>query len=169
MNPVEFRQMASAFLFHNRSVLMMKKTRSSFLKDPFWTGLGGHLEADELNNPRKACLREIYEESGIEEHEIDSLTLKYILLRIHGQEVRQQFVYFGKTNRIDLVESDEGELHWIEQEELLNLRLSKIVHFMIEHYNEHPDAKEIMVGTITIDETNNPVIQWSELKDPLVF
>lgn len=161
--------MATAFLFNEGKVLMMKKSSSRITDTAFWTGLGGHVEADEFNFPRRACVREIYEESGIAENEIEALTLKYILLRTKDEEIRQQFVYFGKTSRTDYVNSDEGELYWIDQDKLLELRMSKIVSFMVEHYLSNPDRSEVMVGTITLDQEEKPSIQWSELKDPVIF
>ncbi len=48
---------------------MMKKSGSRLYNSEFWSGLGGHLELNELNYPKQACLREIHEESGIQESE----------------------------------------------------------------------------------------------------
>lgn len=95
--------MSTAFLFNGNKVLMMKKDSSRITDTVFWTGLGGHLEPDELNFPNRACIREIFEESGIQEEEIEELKLKYILLQIKDEEIRQQFVYFGKTKRTDYI------------------------------------------------------------------
>lgn len=166
---MEVRQMSTAFLFNENKVIMMKKDSSRITDTVFWTGLGGHLEADELNSPKRACIREIYEESGIQEEEIEELKLRYILLRIKEEEIRQQFVYFGKTKSLSYINSDEGELHWIDKDKILELRLSKIVSFMMEHYLENPDKNEIFVGTITINHEEQPEIQWAELKDPKIF
>jgi 8-oxo-dGTP diphosphatase len=160
---MEVRQMATAFLTNQEKVLMMKKTSTEF-----WSGLGGHLEPIELNHPRKACIREIYEESGFQEKEIDELKLRYILLRKIEEEIRQQFVYFGKIERMDFTNSEEGELHWINKNDLLKLHLSRIIYFMLEHYYENPDQDGIMVGTITLNN-EKPQIQWAELKDPQIF
>ncbi|WP_182914227.1 NUDIX domain-containing protein [Paenibacillus sp. 1011MAR3C5] len=161
--------MATAFLFHNDSVLMMKKVKPASSTDVFWTGLGGHLEPYEWNSPKSACLREIFEESGIKEHEVEGLTLRYILLRIKEHEIRQQFVYFGTTEQTNWIESAEGELHWVHRDEVLHLQLSRIIHYMIKHYNDHPHHKAIMIGTIARDTTDEPFIQWAELTDPIIF
>jgi 8-oxo-dGTP diphosphatase len=166
---MEVRQMATAFLINENKVLMMKKNSSRITDTEFWTGLGGHLEASELKFPKRACIREIFEESGIEENEIEELKLKYILLRIKEEEIRQQFVYFGKTKRSNYINSDEGELHWIDINKILELRLSKIVSFMVKHYSENPNKNEITIGTITLSNGEIPEIQWSELKDPKIF
>ncbi|WP_193726842.1 NUDIX domain-containing protein [Paenibacillus guangzhouensis] len=166
---MEIRQMSTAFLFNEDKVLLMKKESSKLTNQPFWTGLGGHMESDELNYPIKACFREIYEESGIKATEINELKLRYILIRIKHDEIRQQFVYFGKTIRTQYVTSDEGELYWKDIEELKELHTSKIIEFMLEHYQNNINKTEIMIGTITIDQDENPKMQWSELKDPIIF
>ena len=41
---MEIRQMSTAFLFNEDKVLLMKKESSNFTDEPFWSGLGGHLE-----------------------------------------------------------------------------------------------------------------------------
>jgi 8-oxo-dGTP diphosphatase len=166
---MEVRQMATAFLFNQEKVLMIKKASSRLFATEFWSGLGGHLEPTELNQPMKACIREIYEESGFQEKEIDELKLRYILLRIKEEEIRQQFVYFGKVERTDFTNSEEGELYWINQDDLLNLQLSRIINFMLEHYYENSDQEEIMVGTITLNNEEKPQVQWAKLKDPQIF
>ncbi|WP_052088125.1 NUDIX domain-containing protein [Paenibacillus wynnii] len=166
---MELRQMSTAFLFNGSKVLMMKKESSKITDTMFWSGLGGHLEPEELNFPKRACIREIFEESGILEEEIEDLKLKYILIRIKDDEIRQQFVYFGGVNSSEFINSAEGELHWIELEEILELKLSKIVNFMVNHYLENPSKNELTIGTITLNDEENPEIQWSELKDPKIF
>jgi 8-oxo-dGTP diphosphatase len=161
--------MATAYLFKANQVLMMKKSGSRLYDSEFWSGLGGHLEPNELNHPKHACVREIYEESGIDEFEVMDLKLRYILLRIKENEIRQQYVYFGSTAKEDLLASEEGELFWVSIDEIMNLHLSIINKYMIEHYLENQDREEILVGTITINDNQETKIQWSDLKDPKIF
>ncbi|WP_373231343.1 NUDIX domain-containing protein [Cohnella sp.] len=166
---IEIRQMATAYLFRDNKVLMMKKFSSKLYNSEFWSGLGGHLEPEELNHPKEACQREIHEESGISKSELLELSLRYILIRLKEDEIRQQYVYFGKTNKKELIASEEGELFWINIDEVMGLHLSRINKFMIEHYLENPNKQEIIVGTITINSEQEPEIQWSELRDPMIF
>ncbi|OPA73782.1 hypothetical protein BVG16_27250 [Paenibacillus selenitireducens] len=166
---MELRQMATAFIFHQDNVLMIKKSPNKFSDVEFWSGLGGHLEPHELNDPMRACLREIYEESGIEESEIHDLKLRYILLRIKNDEIRQQYVYFGNTDQTQFINSEEGELHWIPSQALLGLHMSSIIRFMLYHFLETPNNTGMLVGTITLDSDERPAIQWAVLTDPHVF
>lgn len=166
---MEVRQMSTAFLTNGNYVLLMKKQSSRLSGQPFWSGLGGHLEPEELNAPMKACYREVYEESGLTAEEIEGLELRYILLRLKEEEIRQQFVYFGETKTTDVIASEEGELHWIHKDAMNRLPMSRIIKFMLEHYDANPDNSVITVGVISVDSSRNPVIQWSDLQDPEVF
>jgi 8-oxo-dGTP diphosphatase len=71
------------------------------------------------------------------------MSLNYDIFRIKEEEIRQQFVYFGKIERTDFTNSEEGELYLINQDDLLKLHLSRIIYFMLEHYYENPDQEEI--------------------------
>ncbi|MFC5527958.1 NUDIX domain-containing protein, partial [Cohnella yongneupensis] len=124
---MELRQMATAFLFRDQKVLMIKKSKSKLNSSEFWSGLGGHLEPQEINSPKIACIREIFEESGIKESEISDLRMRYLLIRIKDSEIRQQYVYFGRTMKSELIMSDEGELSWVDQSEIVNLNLSMVI------------------------------------------
>jgi 8-oxo-dGTP diphosphatase len=168
---MEVRQMSTAYLSHNEQFLMIKKSGSRLYNGEFWSGLGGHLEPSEINTPKEACVREIFEESGISRSDIHHLKLKYILIRIKEDEVRQQFVYFGEVpgKKPTLIPSEEGELEWMAPTELLHLHMSSINRFMITHYLENPDVSCVMVGTLTMGEDQTPHIQWAALKDPHQF
>lgn len=161
--------MTAAYLFNGSRVLLIHKPNSRLNEGTYWSGLGGHMEAEELNEPKVTCLREINEEAGLQAEDIEGLELKYILLRIKEREIRQQFVYMGKTKRLDVSPSEEGELHWMEQSDLLGLRMSAINSFMLEHYLLTPNREGITVGTIIQDDNGAPCMQWAEMKDPQAF
>jgi 8-oxo-dGTP diphosphatase len=147
----------------------MKKRKHVENGKSIFSPVGGRLEPDELRHPRRACLREIREESGIREEQISDLRLQYVLLRLKGDEIRQMYVYFGSTDCRDVVESEEGELYWINRDEWVKLEFIPIVKCMIEDYAGCPSADDtVKVGVITTDDCGNPMMQWSELKDPMV-
>ncbi|RAV23051.1 hypothetical protein DQG23_02290 [Paenibacillus contaminans] len=161
--------MATAFIMNDGRFIMMKKTNSKLFDFEFWTALGGHLEPNEINNARKACLREIFEESGLQENELKELDMRYVLLRQKEDEIRMQFVFFGSTDKTELVPSDEGELHWVEEARLIELNISTIIRKMLEHYSANRDDKRVFVGTMTKTDEDKPSVQWSLMTDPMVF
>ncbi|WP_036719613.1 NUDIX domain-containing protein [Paenibacillus harenae] len=166
---MKLRQMAAAFIIGNGKYLMMKKTNSKLADFEFWSALGGHMEPDEIGDPRGACLREIFEESGLLETDLHELSLRYVLLRQKEDEIRIQYYFFGGTDRSDVISSDEGELFWVEENHLNKLKMSAIVREMMSHYREHKWAENVFVGTITKDGAGIPQMQWSVMKDPIVF
>ncbi|MED4681877.1 NUDIX domain-containing protein [Bacillus nitratireducens] len=117
--------MATAFLIHQGSVLMMKKEKSKIFNFEFWGGIGGHMESNEINSPMVASYREIEEETGFKKDEIKNFRLKYILLEKNSGEIRQQYVYIGETKHMNFIPSDEGELFWVPKNEILDLYTSK--------------------------------------------
>lgn len=161
--------MATAFLFHQENVLMMKKARSKLFDFEFWGGIGGHLEYEEMNHPINASYREIEEETGFKKSEIKNFRLKYILIESTSGEIRQQYVYFGDTRHTNFISSDEGELYWIHKSDLLSLHMSKIIKFTIEHHLQNPISDHINVGIVTISNDQIPNIQWSILQETNTF
>ncbi len=85
-----------------------------------WNGLGGKLEPGE--SPEECAVREIFEESGLQVH---ALTLKGFLTfpGFSNDEDWYAFVYLVRDFNGNLISSQEGELRWIEDSELLNLNL----------------------------------------------
>ena len=162
---IKLRSMSVAFLMNEQDFLLMKRSAGRKLMPGIWAGVGGHLEKEEINNPETACLREIYEETGITKKQLSDLTLKYILLRQSRDEIRIQYVYFAKTTTRRVKSTEEGELYWIKRRELFDRDFSATTGFVLKHYLEYEDSiTQVLVGTISV-EHNNPVINWSTLKD----
>lgn len=162
--------MATAFLIHQGSVLMMKKKKSKIFNFEFWGGIGGHMESDELNSPMTASYREIEEETGFKKDDIKNFRLEYILLEKNSGEIRQQYVYFGETKHMNFIPSDEGELFWVPKNELSGLYTSKVISSTIEHYlNNITNTDDIFVGTMMTSNEFNPEIQWSTIKETVNF
>lgn len=166
---MEVRQMATAFLIHQGSVLMMKKEKSKIFNFAFWGGIGGHMEPNELNSPKEASFREIKEETGFKKDDIKNFRLKYILLEKNSGEIRQQYVYFGETKHMNFIPSDEGELFWVPKNELSNLYTSKVINLTIEHYLNNKDIDDVFVGTMMTNNESKSEIQWSAITETFGF
>ncbi len=169
MELLEVRQMATAFLIHQGSVLMMKKENSKIFNFEFWGGIGGHMESNEINSPMEASYREIEEETGFKKDEIKNFRLKYILLEKNSGEIRQQYVYFGETKHMNFIPSEEGELFWVPKNELSDLYTSKIINLTIEHYLNNKNSDDIFVGTMMTNNESKSEIQWSAIKETVGF
>lgn len=85
-----------------------------------WNGLGGKLEPGET--PEECAVREIREESGLSVRE---LTYKGLLTfpGFANDEDWYAFVFVATADEGELIDSPEGRLEWIENQELLELNL----------------------------------------------
>jgi 8-oxo-dGTP diphosphatase len=157
---ITMRKMTGAYLFNDKKILMLKRSKERTLASNLWTGIGGHIETDEHSSPEKACLREIYEETGIKSNQIEQLELRYILLRRSQDEIRQHYIYFGKTSIGNFINSDEGELHWIDISDILHLEMPITVTHMLKHFLNNPNGQSVFVGSV-----NKSQMEWSRLSE----
>ena len=93
-----------------------------------WNGLGGKLEPGET--PEECAIREIYEESGLV---VSDLVYKG-LLTFPGFAIDEDwyaFVFVATADGDELIDSPEGNLAWVEDEKLLDLKLWEGDHIFI--------------------------------------
>ena len=85
-----------------------------------WNGLGGKLNPGE--SPEDCVIREVREESGLT---ISEPILKGFLTfpKFANDEDWYAFVFVARKIEGSLIESDEGVLKWIDDDQLLNLDL----------------------------------------------
>lgn len=157
---IRMRLLTAAYLFNSNHVLLLKRSKERQLAADLWTGIGGHIENDELNEPEAACLREIFEETSICESKIENLKPRYIILRKEKDEIRQHYIYFGNTSQWTIVDSDEGKLHWVPLVDVTTLEMPLSVKYIFEHFLTRANEQRIFIGTI-----NGLEINWSQLRD----
>lgn len=162
----KLRILAVAFLLNGNEVLMMQRSNDRQLFAGFWAGVGGHVEPHEINDPRSSCLRELREEIGLEPADISDLRLCYIVNRLAGEEIRVQYVYFGRVQRQAFPDCVEGSLHWVNLREAISLKASFTTQQILNRYTERSMAEEalIEVGTVTA-KSGSPFITWAPLQD----
>lgn len=162
---ITIRYFAIAFISNNGKLLMMNRNGRSKIATNLWAPVGGHIEDGEHNRPLDACKREIYEETGVQENEIANLELKYIVLRKRHNEIRIQYVYFGETMKTELIECDEGSLHWINKDLISGLDVTFTTQEIWKKHLENSNLdNKIQVGVV--DENNEiPFMQWSGIED----
>ena len=85
-----------------------------------WNGLGGKLEPGET--PEECAIREIREEAGLQ---VNALLLKGVLTfpAFDDFEDWYCFVFLIQDFNGKLIDSNEGHLRWIPNDELLSLNL----------------------------------------------
>lgn len=170
------RLIAVAMLFHEDRLLMMKRSPNRTLSPGQWAGIGGHLEPYEMAAPLAACLREVQEETGLTPEDIEGLELRYIVTRLSGTDLRQQFVFAGRAKTDKLSLTEEGELHWIPRDEVLDRDIPYVYRSLLEHYLQFGAAGGLWAGTATLsgqtedtDGDHKPSMIWVPLHDPLLL
>lgn len=117
------------YLRCGQEVLMLHRAaREGDIHSGKWNGLGGKLEVDE--SPRAACVREVWEESGIElpvERYRSLGVLQFPNFKAHKSEDWLCWVFDAELTASEKENvwkrSDEGELHWIAADQVMNLNL----------------------------------------------
>lgn len=131
---IKLRNMTSLYLVKEGEILCLYRIGSRVVSNKFVGSAGGHFEPSELNDPKACVLREMQEELGLTESDIEGLTLRYITHRLMGQEIRQNYYFFARLKEEKELTSTEGELHWIPNEEIPGLEMPISAKHMILHY-----------------------------------
>ncbi len=155
---------AGIFLRRNGYYLLMKRSPKKKIAPGVWSCVGGHFEADELNDPLAACLRETREETGIPADRVFNPELRYIIIRRKENIIRQIYIYFGETDISEVKNNDEGTLHWIPEAELLNREFSKTFEAMLWHYKNTPVVDRLVVG-VAENADGTLRMNWSVAED----
>ena len=148
----KLRNMTSVYLTGEQGILCLYRIGSRVANHLYIGSAGGHFEQGELNDARACALRELQEELGLTESDVEDLKLRYITLRLKNGEIRQNYYFFGKLKTDRPLQSTEGELHWFTYEEAKELHMPASAKQMMLHYlqtgrfNDHLYAGATEVG-----------------------
>jgi 8-oxo-dGTP diphosphatase len=163
-NKIILQNSSGAFLKNGESYLLIKRSPTRIIAPNVWSCIGGHMGKDEINDPLEACLREVEEETGIKREHVYNLNLRYIIIRQYKNIIRQNYIYFGDTDIKEFKDTEEGTLHWIEEEKLLEKEFTKTYVEMMKHYLQNKYNKKIVVG-IAGKESNKLNMNWAIVED----
>lgn len=131
----KLRNMTSLYLVRDDAVLCLYRIGSRVFRESRYIGsCGGHFEENELNDPLKCILREMNEELGLTESDIEGLSLRYITHRLAKDEIRQNYYFFARLKEDRPLVSNEGNLRWVPFEEIPQLPMPVSAKHMILHY-----------------------------------
>ena len=155
---------SGVFLKRDGHYLLIKRSPHKKIKPNVWSCPGGGIEPHEHLAPAEAGLREIHEETGIPAAHIFGLTLRYIIIRRTRDIIRQSYIYFAETDIAQVIDTDEGKLHWVPESELLAREYSQTYAAMLAHYLYTPDPAHVIVGVAeNVADTLHMV--WSAVED----
>ena len=145
----KLRNMTSVYLTGEKGILCLYRIGSRVANNKYIGSAGGHFEKEELNDARACVLRELHEELGLFEADVNDLKLRYVTLRLKDGEIRQNYFFFGKLKGEQELESTEGILHWIPYDGFENLNMPVSAKHMILHYLKVGRFDENLYGGIT--------------------
>ncbi len=145
----KLRNMTSIYLTDEEGILCLYRIGSRVVDHMYIGSAGGHFEVDELNNPKACVLREMEEELGIGEADVENLTMRYVTLRLKNGEIRQNYYFFAGLKEKRTLSSTEGTLRWVPYEEIPELEMPASAKYMILHYLEEGRFTDYLYAGIT--------------------
>lgn len=146
---MRLRNMTSVYFVEGENLLCLYRMGSRVVGNKHVGAAGGHFEKEELNDPRACVLREMQEELGLTEEDVEGLTLRYITHRFLAGEIRQNYYFFGKLKTNRKLESNEGILKWVPFTEVPELEMPISAKHMILHYIKEGCYTDKLYGGIT--------------------
>ena len=104
----------------NKTLMIHRIKKENDIHEGKWNGLGGKFQPGET--PEECVIREVFEESGLTIHQPE---LRGILTfpKFAKDEDWYAFVFVAGSFKGELIDSPEGKLKWIPNEEVMNLEL----------------------------------------------
>lgn len=132
----KLRNMTTLYLIRGDEILLLYRIGSRVVLTPSWCGIGGHFEKDELNDAKACILREMQEEIGLTEVDLENISLRYVTLRHKNHEIRQIYYFFAEVKAdVEIsMECDEGELRWVPMSEAEDLEMPYTAGYVVKHY-----------------------------------
>ena len=155
---IKLRNMTSAYFLREGEILCLYRIGSRVANNRYVGAAGGHFEESELNDPKKCVLREMQEELGLAEYDVEDLHLRYITHRLTNGELRQNYYFFGRLKEDRELHSTEGNLRWVPFEDVPSLEMPVSAKHMILHYLKEGRFTDHIYAGITEETDTNFVI-----------
>lgn len=103
----------------NKYLLLHRTKKENDLNEGKWIGVGGKFEKDET--PEECLLREVKEETGLT---LTKYKLRAVITFISNEwETEYMYLFTASEFSGKLMGCDEGELEWVDKEDILKLNI----------------------------------------------
>lgn len=160
----KLRNMTSVYLTGEQGILCLYRIGSRVANNKYVGSAGGHFENNELNDARACVLREMQEELGLTEADVQDMKLRYITLRLKNGEIRQNYYFFGRLKTEKALQSTEGILQWFSYEDAQKLEMPASAKHMMLHYLKVGRFDENLYAGIT-DDAGTRFVIMKEFED----
>jgi 8-oxo-dGTP diphosphatase len=101
----------------NKYLMLHRTKKKNDINEGHWIGVGGKFEKDET--PEECLLREVKEETGLT---LTSFKLRSVITFLSDEyETEYMYLYSADEFTGEIKECDEGDLHWIDKDKVLDL------------------------------------------------
>lgn len=101
------------FLKYGQQYLLLRRADSKQFAAGRWTGIGGRVETDELDDLQASATRELLEETGISMDDLQHFTLRRVLMHDRPGGALVLLLYFtAELLALQTPDCSEGTLHW---------------------------------------------------------
>ena len=139
------------FVRNQDSVLLIRGAPTKRLWANKYNGLGGHVEAGE--SIYSAAIREVFEESGLREIELNLVGLISIATGKNPGIVL--FVFSGYSAQTKLLESSEGKLEWVKLTDIQTLPLVEDLYKLLPMVLNHDPNCGMISGLYSYTQTGD--------------
>ena len=128
--------MTGIYLLKGDKILLLYRQGGKVVNNVWTASAGGHFEKDELNDAKACAIRELNEELGLSEDDVEDMKFRYIALRNVKGEIRQNYYFFAelKDSVDENLHSNEGECKWFSLDEIGDLEMPITAKYVMEHY-----------------------------------
>ena len=107
------------YLEKDNQYLMLKRNKKpKDINEGFWIGVGGHVEKDET--VEECLIRETKEETGLD---LTGYVKRGIIYFQNDDFIEVMHLFTSSSFKGNIVDCDEGELHWIDKKNVFDLKL----------------------------------------------
>ena len=147
------RPMTAIYLTRGEKILLLYRIGSRVVGNSYTGSAGGHIEMEEYRDPRACVLRELQEETGLTEEQLEGLALRYITMRNKNGEIRQNYYYFAALkDGVEVHNSTEGRLEWHDLTTLDALPMPVTARHVVDHYRSVGRFDNKLYGGVTTQE-----------------
>ena len=153
MNPIgRLRNMTSVYLTYQDKILLLYRQGSRVVNNQWIGSAGGHFEPQELNDAYACAMRELKEELGITEDNLEKIALRYLTIYNKPQELRQNYYFFATLKDDSAIStSNEGRLKWFSIDEIHSLDMPFTSKMVTNHWVKEGRYTDKFYGGVATD------------------
>lgn len=126
-------------IFNGNKILLQKGSAEKKIWAGYYNGLGGHIEKNE--DVISAAKRELFEEAGINCPDLHLAGT--VVIDVEENNGILLFVFHGENTTGNLVNSEEGSLHWIDLDKIGQIHVVEDIPEIVTLIQKNKESRTI--------------------------